>query len=175
MRGNGRILSMVGICQVQTSASGSAKYLWYPARIRVALDKGSGTNLKQIEPWTGSFFTLRKHFFLRYNECVQRLGVQFEGSNIKNVIDMWDPIFGLFLFFFCFHSVFFKFLFHFLLLLHTMNEHSTRYWWLLFLTTVVHRVIVQVVALYCVTLGQDWNMMIHLHFVHFEGVKMCSL
>jgi hypothetical protein len=61
--------------------------LLHMSSLRVILDKGPktkslGTNLKQIELWR---ITLKKHFFLRYNECVERLGVQFKGSNIKNV------------------------------------------------------------------------------------------
>ncbi len=122
MRGNGRILSMVGICQVQTGASWSSKYLCYPARIRVALDKGPGANLKQMEPWIGKFFSLRKTFFPKLQWVCLKAWVQFEGSNIENVwltCERIKLIFGLFSFFFfqCF------FLFFFLLLLHTMNEH----------------------------------------------------
>jgi hypothetical protein len=35
--------------------------------------------------WTvnGPFFTLKLHFFRRYNECVKMLGIQFEGSILK--------------------------------------------------------------------------------------------
>ncbi len=87
MRGNGRILSMVGICQVQADASWNSKYLCYLARTRVTLDKGPGTNLKQIEPWIGSFFTLRKTFFAKVQwVCLKiRLEVNFEDSNMKTV------------------------------------------------------------------------------------------
>jgi hypothetical protein len=57
-------------------------------RLMATLDKGPGTkrpgtNLKQIEPELDPSSHLKKHFFLRYTECVYRLGVQFEGSISK--------------------------------------------------------------------------------------------
>jgi hypothetical protein len=125
MRGNGNFLSMVGICQVQTGASWNSKYLCYPARIRVTLDKCPQTNLKQIEPWIGSFFTLRKTFFPKLQWVCIKAWVKFEVPNIKNVwltCERIKLIFGLFCFLFVVQG-FFLFFFFFLLLLHTMNEH----------------------------------------------------
>jgi hypothetical protein len=54
--------------------------------MRVTLDKGPGTNLKQIEPWIAPFFILKKHF--KKGTMSESTGL---GSNIKKyVIDMWE-------------------------------------------------------------------------------------
>jgi len=56
--------------------------------LMATLDKGPGTkspgtNLKQIEPELDPSSHFKKHFFLRYTECVYRPEVQFEGSISK--------------------------------------------------------------------------------------------
>ncbi len=62
----------------------------YQTRLRATLDKSPrikslGTNLKQIEPWIGPFFTLKKHFFAMIQwVCLRTLG-PIQGSNIENV------------------------------------------------------------------------------------------
>jgi len=54
--------------------------------MRATLDKGLGTNLKQIEPWIAQFCILKKHF--KKSTMSESKGL---GSNIKKcVIDMWE-------------------------------------------------------------------------------------
>ncbi len=92
----------------------------YQTRLRATLDKSPrikslGTNLKQIEPWIGPFFTLKKHFFAMIQwACLRTMG-PIQGSNIKNVwltcerIVLTVGLFFLFLPFF--HDFFFFFFF----------------------------------------------------------------
>jgi len=101
--------------------------------LRVTLDKGpgtksSGTNLKQIEPWIGPFFTLKETFFSKVQwVCLKSWG-SIQLSNIKNVCLTYERIkliFSLFsfsLFFFMVSSVFW-FFYSFLVLLHTIDDH----------------------------------------------------
>jgi len=80
------------VCYKLVQIGSSEFWPWTPSKVglRATLDKGSGTksprtNLKQIEPWMGPFFTLKITLFSKVQwVCLKaRLGIQFEGSILK--------------------------------------------------------------------------------------------
>jgi len=83
--------------------------------LRAILDKGPwtkslGTNLKQIEPWIGPFFTLKKTLFLKGTMSVSKTWGLIWRPNIKNVWLTCEKIkltFGLFSFPFLSWLIFF--------------------------------------------------------------------
>jgi hypothetical protein len=86
--------------------------------LRASLDKGAGTksswtNLKQIFPWIGPFFTLKKTFFLKVHWVCRKAWGPTWRSNIKDVPLIFETIRLTFdgFFFFDFLS-FDKFKFH---------------------------------------------------------------
>jgi hypothetical protein len=118
--------------------------------LRATLDKGSGTknpgtNFKQIEPWIGPFFTLKKTtVFPQFFQwaCLKGRGLIW-GFNIKNVwltCERIKLIFGLFSLFLPFFHGFYLLFIYLLFLLHTMDAHKILVAFVF--TMVMHQVIV---------------------------------
>ncbi len=107
----------------------------YNIKLSATLDKGLrinnlGTNLKQIEPWIGRLFPLKKVFFLKLQWVCLKAWGPIWGFNIKNVwltCERIGFIFGLFSF--LFFLVFFSFYSYYT----QCMSVNTRYWWMLFL------------------------------------------
>ncbi len=92
---------------------------WVPVclafKLRATLDKGPGTNWKQIEPQIGPFFTFKRIFFLKVQwVCLKAWGLIW-GCNIKFVWLTYERIRLTFGFFslLIFLMVFLIFCFHF--------------------------------------------------------------
>jgi len=119
-------------------------------------------------------FTLKKHFFVRYNKCVQRYRVQFEGPISTKVrltcerIRLSFVLFSSYLFiFFTFFSLFLAFSLFFCVFYYknTMDSHMHKILVVLVFTMAIHRIIAQMVSLQRVAITQHWSMMNVLLFL----------
>jgi hypothetical protein len=117
-----RVQAMVqfkdSVCYKLVQIGSSEFQPWTPSKVGLSatLDKGSGTksprtNLKQIEPWMGPFFTLKITLFSKVQWVCLKARDPIRGFNIENVwsIRLICDLFFLFL------MVFFFFFLNFIL------------------------------------------------------------
>jgi len=108
---------LINFCKVNTEKKSWFNGEWQCVDVmfRATLNKGLGTksvktNLKQIQPWIGPFFTLKNTFKKKVQWLCLKAWGPIWGSNIKNVWLIRERIRLILVFFF---MVFFSFYFHF--------------------------------------------------------------